>query len=331
MSPTGFAGEVGDVRRARRLRRAVDSTTVTTEPAVRLRLDLAYDGTAFSGWSRQPGLRTVQGELEAALETIFRRSAPDQSSPVLTVAGRTDAGVHATGQVAHLDLTDTQWAAITRPHRHSDRPASVRRQHSPEASLVRRLNGIAGIAGDLVVHSIAQAPDGFDARFSPLWRRYEYRLADERARRDPRRRNHTLWYPSALDGEAMAEAARALIGLHDFAAFCKPRPGATTIRTLLDYSWHRDPDGVLIATVRGDAFCHSMVRALVGAAVSVGLGRLELERLIELRDGAPRTSDFPVLGAKGLTLAEVGYPDAPELAVRAAQTRAKRELTPRDQ
>lgn len=295
---------------------------VTAEPAVRLRLDLAYDGAAFSGWSRQPALRTVQGELEAALATIVGRAVPDQPAPTLTVAGRTDAGVHATGQVAHLDVSAEQWAALGRGRR-----GSTRVDDTAEASLARRLNGIAGAEGDLVVHRASVAPAGFDARFSPVWRRYEYRLADAAALRDPRRRGHTLWLPSSLDGEAMDAAARALVGLHDFAAFCRPREGATTIRTLLDYTWSRDADGVLVAAVRADAFCHSMVRALVGAAVAVGIGRLDAERLVAIRDGAARTSDFPVLGAKGLTLVEVGYPDDAVLAERAEQTRAKRELT----
>lgn len=299
-----------------------------TEPAVRLRLDLAYDGAAFSGWSRQPGLRTVQGELERALATVFRCDGAGEPAPSLTVAGRTDAGVHATGQVAHLDLTPAQWVGLQRPHR-APRSGATAAAHSPESSLVRRLNGIAGVAGDLVVTAASVAPPGFDARFSPIWRRYEYRLADTAAMRDPRRRGHTLWYPGALDAAAMDAAARALVGLHDFAAFCRPREGATTIRTLLDYAWHRDDDGVLIATVRADAFCHSMVRALVGSAVAVGLGRLGLDRLVVIRDGAARTGDFPVMGPRGLTLVEVGYPDDAELAVRADQTRAKRELTVR--
>lgn len=301
-----------------------------TEPAVRLRLDLAYDGAAFSGWSRQPGLRTVQGELEQALATVFARGATEQPAPALTVAGRTDAGVHATGQVAHLDLTREQWSALQRPYRPAAaRSTATAAEHSPEGSLVRRLNGIAGAAGDLVVTAASVAPEGFDARFSPIWRRYEYRLADTSAARDPRRRGHTLWYPGSLDARAMDAAARALIGLHDFAAFCRPREGATTIRALLDYDWHRDGDGVLIATVRADAFCHSMVRALVGAAAAVGLGRLDAERLVAIRDGVARTSDFPVMGPRGLTLVEVGYPEDAELAARAEQTRARRELTAR--
>ena len=295
---------------------------MTPEPAVRLRLDLAYDGAAFSGWSRQPGLRTVQGELEAALATVVGRAVPDQLPPTLTVAGRTDAGVHATGQVAHLDVSAEQWSELGR-----GRSGPPRDGDTAEASLVRRLNGIAGAEGDLVVHRASIAPSGFDARFSPVWRRYEYRLADATSVRDPRRRGYTLWFPSSLDGGAMDAAARSLVGLHDFAAFCRPREGATTIRTLLDYTWTRDRDGVLVAAVRADAFCHSMVRALVGAAVAVGLGRLDAERLVAIRDDAARTNDFPVVGAKGLTLVEVGYPDDATLAARAEQTRARRELT----
>jgi tRNA pseudouridine38-40 synthase len=287
----------------------------TAAPAgARVRVDLAYDGTAFSGWARQPGLRTVQGELEAALETIFRRAG---DPPRLSVAGRTDVGVHATGQVAHLDLAPAHLAGLDRAR--EDRSATGLE------GLLRRLNGIAGAAGDVVVGRAAFAAPGFDARFSALWRRYEYRLADASAFRDPRRRGHTAWYPTALDLEAMAGAARSLVGLHDFAAYCRPRDGATTIRTLQEFEWGRDEDGVLVARVRADAFCHSMVRALVGACIAVGEARLDPRRPAQIREEAARGSEFAVAPARGLTLAEVGYPPDPELAVRAEQTRARRE------
>ncbi len=279
---------------------------------MRLRLDVAYDGAAFSGWARQPGLRTVQGALEAALATVFTRWG---DAPQLTVAGRTDAGVHASGQVAHLDLTAEQWAAL------------VAKRGSPAASLdglVRRLNGLAGPEGDVVVARASVAPAGFDARFSPLWRRYAYRVADLDAPRDPRRRGHTLWHPARLDAAAMERGALTLLGLHDFAAFCKPREGATTIRTLQEFRWDREPDGVLVASLQADAFCHSMVRAMVGATIAVGEGRFGPERLEELRVAGERTSAFKVAPAKGLTLTEVGYPADDELAARAVQTRAKR-------
>jgi len=285
---------------------------------IRLRLDLAYDGTDFSGWAIQPRLRTVQGELEAALATVFRKHGVP---PRLTVAGRTDVGVHALGQVAHLDLTPAQLTSLDRPHRGG---AAAARSLGSDA-LGRRLNGIAGLKSDVVVTRSSIADEGFDARFSALWRRYEYRIADPAALHDPRRRNHTLWHPADLDLEAMDAAARSLLGLHDFASYCRPRAGATTIRTLQDFRWRRDSDGVLVATVQADAFCHSMVRALVGACVAAGEGRLPVERLAGIRDETTRTSEFIVLPARGLTLLEVGYPEAAELAERAIQTRNRRQ------
>jgi tRNA pseudouridine38-40 synthase len=241
-------------------------------------------------------------------------------APRVTVAGRTDAGVHALGQVAHLELSPEEWQAIAQRDRRRGRA-----EGTPESSLRRRLNGIAGRRGDLVVREARRAPAGFDARFSALWRRYEYRLVDRAGPRDPRRRGHTLWVDDALDPAAMDSASRALTGLHDFAAFCKAREGATTIRTLLDYSWSRDDDGVLIGHVRADAFCHSMVRALVGAAIAVGAGRLDEDALLAALEGARRTGAAPVVGAHGLTLVEVGYPPDGELASRAEQTRARRD------
>jgi len=290
---------------------------VDSDGGVRLRLDIAYDGAAFSGWARQPGLRTVQGALEAALATVFTRWG---SPPQLTVAGRTDAGVHAVGQVAHLDLDAAQWGALARPRR----PTADGVQRDPLDGLLKRVNGIAGVDGDVLVTRAAVAADGFDARFSPLWRRYQYRVADIDAPRDPRRRGHTLWYPGRLDPAAMERGALTLLGLHDFAAFCKPREGATTIRTLQEFRWDREPDGVLVASLQADAFCHSMVRAMVGATIAVGEGRFGPERLEELRVAGERTSVFKVAPAKGLTLTEVGYPADAELAALAAQTRARR-------
>lgn len=284
------------------------------EDRTRLRLDIAYDGSGFTGWAKQPGIRTVQGELETALATIFSR---DGEPPMLTVAGRTDAGVHATGQVAHLDLTSAQLAHLRIPH--GKGPVE------PTAVLAKRLNGIAGLRSDVYVSRVSIAPPGFDARFSPIWRRYEYRIADARAERNPLLRGHTLWYPAALDEQRMADAANELLGLHDWAAYCRPREGATTIRELQAFSWDRDDTGVLIARLQADAFCHSMVRALVGAAVSVGEGKLVGDRLTGIRDEAQRTSEFKVMPAHGLTLVEVGYPDDAALAARAEQTRARRE------
>lgn len=278
---------------------------------IRLRLDIAYDGTNFRGWGQQPGLRTVQGELQSALATVFGRFG---EPPVLTVAGRTDAGVHALGQVAHLDVSHEQLAALNRS-----------RPRSGASALADRLNGIAGLDADVWVSRSSIAPAGFDARFSAIWRRYEYRIADASAVRNPLERLGTLWFPRALDAAAMNEAAGSLLGLHDWASFCKQRDGATSIRTLQEFVWERHHSGVLVARVKADAFCHSMVRALVGATIAVGEGKLTATRLLELRDERVRTSEFKVVPARGLTLMEVGYPDDAELAARAEQTRARRE------
>lgn len=275
---------------------------------MRLRFDLAYDGTGFRGWARQPGLRTVQGTLEAAISRILG------GDPRLVVAGRTDAGVHASGQVAHLDLTEAQQERL-------------RKARDPDpAALAARLTGVLGQYPDVAVHRTRIAPDGFDARFSAVWRRYSYRVADRVSGYDPLERVRTTSVNAALDVEAMDAAASSLIGLHDFAAYCKWREEATTIRTLLEFDWHRDADGILVANVKADAFCHSMVRALVGACVAVGQGRLDIGDVAEIRDARERTSETKVLAARGLTLTEVGYPADDLLAQRAEQTRARRSL-----
>jgi tRNA pseudouridine38-40 synthase len=274
-----------------------------SEP-VRVRLDLAYDGTNFAGWSKQPGLRTVQGELEAALASIVHGTG---APPNVTVAGRTDAGVHAIGQVAHLDLCAEQFAS------------------TDLAKLLRRLNAIAGRAGDIRVRSATIAPEGFDARFSAIWRRYSYRVADTSSSKNPLERQNTLWYRGELDVDAMNAAAESLLGLHDWASYCKPREGATTIRTLQEFHWARQSDGVLEASVRADAFCHGMVRSLVGATIAVGAGKMQPADLVPLREARKRTSAFRVVAANGLTLVEVGYPAEAELATRATLTRARRE------
>lgn len=280
----------------------------------RVRLDIAYDGSGFKGWAAQPGLRTVQGTLEEALWRILR------SDVRLVVAGRTDAGVHATGQVAHVDLTDEQWSRAT----HLARGGSE--DPDPIAPLARKLRGVLRPYADVTVSRTSTAPAGFDARFSAVWRRYSYRVADDAVGYNPLLRHDTTLVKASLDASRMDAAARSLIGLHDFAAYCKPREGATTIRTLLEYGWRRSEDGVLIASVKADAFCHSMVRALVGACVAVGEERLEVDDVVRLRDELDRTSAFKVLDARGLTLTEVGYPADELLADRAEQTRARRSL-----
>lgn len=274
---------------------------------MRLRLDLAYDGSGFSGWARQPALRTVQGDLEQALDTVLR-----VTGSTVTVAGRTDAGVHARGQVAHLDVDpDTLSAAAGR----GPDPATE--------GLLRRLNGL--LAPDVRVHRVGVAPPGFDARFSAVWRRYAYRIADRPELIDPLARAHVLAWPRPLDAAAMNTAAQLLLGEHDFASFCKKRAGATTIRTLLDLGWERR-DGVLEATVRADAFCHNMVRSLVGCMIAVGEGRREPSWAAEVLGALRRDPAVTVLAAHGLTLEEVGYPEDARLAAQARITRARRSL-----
>ena len=263
----------------------------------------------------------MQGVLEEAIATIFSRHGP---VPSLVVAGRTDAGVHALGQVAHLDLDAQQLASLERPHRG---PAKGKRLPAA-ATLARRLNGIAGLSSDVYVQSARIAPHGFDARFSAVWRRYEYRVSDAAGPRNPLQRANTLWYPSRLDAERMRTAAQSLLGLHDWASYCKPKDIGTTIRTLQQFDWARDGSGVLVASVRADAFCHSMVRALVGATIAVGEGKLAADELIVIRDELARTNRFKIVPAKGLTLLEVGYPSDEELGARALQTRAIRPALP---
>ena len=274
---------------------------------LRLRLDFAYDGTDFSGWAAQPGRRTVEGELTGALATILRTA----QAPRLTVAGRTDAGVHARGAVAHVDAPRAAYDAL--PGRSAREPA---------AAAVTRLRGV--LPADIVVRRVQPAPPGFDARFSATHRRYSYRLTDRPWALDPLRRREVVTHPRQLDVAALDAAARSLEGLRDFAALCKRREGASTVRTLLRYSWERDADGILVATVIADAFCHSMVRSLVGAVVPVGEGRREPAWAAAVVAAGVRDSGVTVMPPHGLCLEEVGYPPEGELAARARQARARR-------
>jgi tRNA pseudouridine38-40 synthase len=274
---------------------------VAEEPRpVRLRIDLGYDGAGFSGWAAQPGRRTVEEVLAVALGRALRLPGP----PSLTVAGRTDAGVHARGQVVHTDVPAAAWPPVAR--------------QVPAARLASVL------PADIRVHAAGPAPDGFDARFSALWRRYSYRVCDDPARADPLRRNDTLWSFRLLDLAAMNEATQAVLGEHDFAAFCRRRPGATTIRMLRGLHWRRADDGTAVATVTADAFCHNMVRALVGALLAVGEGRRPPGWPAQVLAAAGRDPAVRVVAPHGLCLEEVGYPPPGELSARAIQTRRLR-------
>jgi tRNA pseudouridine38-40 synthase len=266
---------------------------------VRLRLDVSYDGTDFSGWARQPGRRTVQGLLEDALA----KQPPGASVPgSVVVAGRTDAGVHASGQVVHVDV-------------------SVDEQGVPDLSrMCRRWNRY--LPPDVRVLEVRMAPPGFDARFSAIRRHYRYRVSDAPWGVDPLRRRDTLAFGRPLSVEAMNEASRFLLGLKDFAAFCKRREGSTTIRELQRFAWRRLDDHLIEAEVSADAFCHSMVRSLVGALLQVGEGKRAVEWPAEILRGGVRHSH--VAPAHALTLTAVDYPPDEELSARAERTRAMR-------
>jgi tRNA pseudouridine38-40 synthase len=282
-------------------------------PTTRVRFDLAYDGTEFAGWARQRTLRTVQGEFSAALTAVLRMREPVE----LTVAGRTDAGVHASGQVAHADLPTEVWEL------HRDR-------------LLHRLAG--KLPQDVRVYAATEAPAGFDARFAALSRRYVYRISDSRHGPEPTRRGFVLWHSRRLDLDALNEASALLLGEHDFAAFCKKREGATTIRRLLDLRWDRAdvastaPDRTdrteVWATVEADAFCHSMVRALVAALLLAGDGTRPVSFPAEVLGSAVRHPGVNVVRPHGLSLEEVKYPAPQDLLARTVETRRHRTLCP---
>jgi tRNA pseudouridine38-40 synthase len=244
--------------------------------------------------------------VQQTVEEALWRALGLPSPPALTVAGRTDTGVHARGQVAHVDVPPDRWAAAA-------------------DSAARRLGRLLPPSVRLI--AIGPAPTGFDARFSALWRRYSYRVCEEPALADPLRRNDTLWYFRRLDLDQMNEAAARCLGEHDFAAFCRGRPGATTIRELLRLDWAGSEPGVCVATVVADAFCHNMVRALTGALLSVGDGSRPPDWPATVLATRRRDPAVRVAPAHALCLEEVGYPVPAAMAARAAATRRVRTVT----
>lgn len=261
---------------------------------IRLRLDIAYDGRQFVGWARQRDLRSVQGELERVLGHLVGADAE------LTCAGRTDAGVHARGQVAHVDVPNGTTLEVQRINR--------------------------ALPEDVRVTAITTAHPDFDARFSAIWRRYTYRVCDDAIGAMPLERRWTLRHPKRLDDARMNAAAEHLIGEHDFAAFCKPRDFATTIREIQGLEWTRDPEGCAVMTIQADAFCHSMVRSVVGALIAVGDGRKEPQWVKEILEAGGRPSGVTVMPPHPLVLEAVGYPSDDELAQRQLDTRMLRTL-----
>ena len=283
----------------------------TSEPAaplgdggldhVRVRIDLGYDGGSYAGWGVQPDLPTVQGAVEAAIAMILR--LPEDTYRLI-VAGRTDAGVHARHQVAHIDLPA---------------PAYGR---AGAAELQRRLNGV--LPPDIRVFAVAKAASGFDARFSALSREYQYRVCAAPTVPDPLRRHDTLAWERPLSISLLQQASDLLLGDHDFAAFCRRRDGATTLRSLRTLDWAQHDGGLLVATVVADAFCHSMVRSLVGALLAVGDGRKSIGFPASLLNTGQRAGDVTVAPPHGLTLIRISYPEPDQLAARAEVTRALR-------
>jgi len=266
----------------------------------RLRIDIAYDGTAFFGWATQPDRRTIQDHVEQAIAQVSRGVVQS------IVAGRTDAGVHATGQVIHVDLPDSAF-----------------NDGLSFKDLRYKLNRI--LDEDVRVMEISDAPEGFHARFSALRRIYTYKILDANEVIPPLSRYDVAPWYRPLDADLMNKASALVLGHHDFAAFCKFKEGGTTIRTLEKYQWQRDETGLLVAEVVADAFCYSMVRNLVGAVVCVADGRKDPSWMAELLANKERVSDSLVFPARGLSLTRVDYPSDQELIDRAKVTIGKRD------
>lgn len=281
--------------------------------SIRLRLDLAYRGAPFHGWARQPGLLTVQGRLEEALSLISRQPAQ------LTVAGRTDAGVHARGQVAHLDVPQEFWNSLSRGREENDQVRGER--------LRARLEGLAGrgLNGALAIKQVRVVSRDFDARFSALSRTYRYLICDDPRAQDPCRLDIART-SSPLEETTMQVAAQALCGEHDFLPFAKPREGATTVRTLHSFNISRPGAGIVQAMIRADAFCHSQVRFMMGALIEIGRGKYQPNWIGELLAAGVRDQRVPLADGRGLTLWEVAYPPEDEYALQAQKAKVVRTL-----
>ena len=255
----------------------------------------SYDGTNYSGWAKQADQRTVQGEIESALAKIFGAQID------IIVAGRTDAGVHASGQVFHADL-----------------PSG-----SDTENLVYKINRI--LDEDARVLSVRQAPAGFNARFSALRRHYRYKIQDSNRILDPLARYDVATWYRPLSDALLNEASQVLLGEHDFAAFCKFREGGSTIRRLEKFHWSRGTNQILVSEIVADAFCYQQVRNMVGAVVTVAEGRHEISWLERMLANKERVTDSLVFPSRGLTLMQVDYPADSELLARAEKTIARRD------
>lgn len=281
-------------------------TPVNLTVGGRFRMLLAYDGTDFAGWAKQPGLRTVQGELLKEMQVIFGKTKDDFG---MRVAGRTDAGVHADAQVIHVDLSDAQVKRIGR-----------------STDVAGRLTAL--LPSDIHIYTFERAPEGFDARFSATGRRYIYRIADGKSHKAPKLARYALYFARPLDVEAMNDAAQALLGLNDFGAFCKQRDGATTIRDLKKIKVTRTggANGIIEVELTADAFCHNMCRSIVGALIKVGDGKFVKGNLTTLLKSAKRAHGYKTVEPHGLTLMEISYPVNSKLASQALMAKDMRSL-----
>lgn len=261
------------------------------EGFIRIRGEVAYDGKDFSGWGFQPDRRTVQGSLEEAFTQII---GGDRT--VVQCAGRTDAGVHASGQVMHLDIP-VEWS-----ERLSD--------------LAYKVNAI--LDDDVVVKALVHTNQNFDARFAALSRSYTYFIQE--GLRDPLTRDRVYQHRAYLDVEAMNDASQVLLGLHDFSAFCKKTDYGTSIRNLKKFTWTRTSDGLIRVDITSDAFCYSMVRALVGAVISIGEGKRTKEWLAGYLAKGEKDPAVYLVPGHPLTLVAVEYPEESEYADRIKKT-----------
>ncbi len=271
--------------------------TAKTGGLFRIRAKIAYDGTDYAGFGKQPDQTSVQGELENAIEQIFRQRVKS------IAAGRTDRGVHARGQWVHFDLPVENWLKVKDP------------KHS--------LNQV--LASDIRIIEIEKVNESFDARYSALWRRYSYWVADKSSELDPLRRNYLYQYGYELDLAKLKKASKNLLGLHDFATYCKPRANSSTVRNLMQFDWHK-VGGVYVAELKADAFCYGLVRNLLGAVLPAGAGLIASDEPLVRLNKRQRSFTINQVPAQGLILEEIAYPVAKLWQQQAIITKKPRVL-----
>jgi len=274
-----------------------EKPTAKSSGLFRIRAKLAYDGTNYAGFGKQPDQVSIQGELEKSLKQIFNQT-------IKTIAaGRTDRGVHARGQWVHFDLPQSAWQKV------KDAKYS--------------LNHV--LPSDIRILEIEKVIEDFDARYSALWRRYTYWVADKTHQLDPLRRHYVYKYGYKLDLAKLNKTSQMLIGLHDFATYCKPREHSSTVRNLMQFDW-QVIDGLFVAELKADAFCYGLVRNLIGAVLPAGAGLIAIDepkvRLVKKQ----RSETIFQAPANGLVLEEISYPAPALWAAQSKITRNPRVL-----